>query len=87
MQPGGCYLSGSVLDIIGGDHIISKSNRSQVGIFRSVVIEFEIYSVDSSKTIGNYYEILNFNQSFIQHKNPETICNQEVVISPDQLWT
>jgi hypothetical protein len=64
MQPKGRYLSGPVMDIIGGDHSISKSNRSQVGIFRYIFMEFEVYFIDTSKTIGNYLEILNFNRLF-----------------------
>ena len=64
MQPGGCYLSGPIVDIIGGDSSVSKSSRSHVGIFQSVVIDFKVYSVDFSKTTGNYCEILNFNRLF-----------------------
>ena len=34
---------------------------------------FEVYSIDSSKMIGNSPEVLNFNQLFLKHN--QFICN------------
>ena len=64
MQPRGCSLSLPILDIVGQDPSVSKSNRLTFYIFRFIFINFEVFSIDSSRKIGIYLKLLNFNQSF-----------------------
>ena len=51
-----------------------KSNRLHVDIFRFWCFHsFEVYSIDSSKTIDEFPEVLNFNRLFL--KLNRFICN------------
>ena len=50
-----------------------KSNHLHVDIFQSFLYEFEVYSLNFSKMIGNFPKIMNFNRFFSQpqlvHRN------------------
>ena len=46
---------------VGHDASDSKSNRLHVDIFRFCFHSFEVYSIDSSKMINKFSEVLNFN--------------------------
>ena len=61
------------LGIIGEDPSDSKSNRIHVDIFQFLLDSFEVYSIDSSKMIGNFPKVLNFNWLFL--KLGQLICN------------
>ena len=60
---------------VGRDPCDSKSNRLHVDIFQFWCIHsFEVYSIiDSSKMIGKYSEVLNFNRLFLKLNG--FICN------------
>ena len=58
---------------VGQDPGDSKSNRLHVDIFRFCFHSFEVYSIDSSKMIGNSPEVSNFNRLFL--KLNRFICN------------
>ena len=48
--------------IVGQDPSDSKSNRNYVDIIFPVFLHsFEVYSIDSSKMIGKFPEVSNFN--------------------------
>ena len=49
-----------VLGIVGRDPNVSKSNRMNVDIFGFFMIQYEVYSTDSSKMFGDFPEVLNF---------------------------
>ena len=68
----------SGLQLVSQDPSDSKSNGSQVDIFRFPFNSFEVYSIDSSKMIGNSPEFSNFNQLFL--KLNQLICNQLPVL-------
>ena len=53
------------LSITGQDPSISKSNRLHVDIFRFFQ-EFEVCSINSSKMIGKFPEVLNFKRLFLE---------------------
>ena len=57
---------GRLLGIIGQNPSVSKSNRLHVVIFRFFFIKFEVYSINSSKMMGNSPEALNYTQLFSQ---------------------
>ena len=61
------------LSRVGQDTSDSKSNRLHVDIFRLCFHSFEVYSIDSSKMIGKFPEVLNFNRLF--RKLNRFICN------------
>ena len=61
------------LGIVGQDPSDSKSNWLHVGIFWLFFHSFEVYSIDSSKMIGNSPKVLNFNQLFVELNR--FICN------------
>ena len=50
------------LGIVGQDPSDFKSNRLHVDIFRFFFPSFEVYSIDSSKTMGKFLEVLDFNR-------------------------
>ena len=49
------------LGIIGQDPSVSKCDRLHIDIFRFSFTDLKVYSVDSSKLIGNFPEVLNLN--------------------------
>ena len=50
-------MSGEIfLAMISGDPSVPESSQVHIHIFR-----FSIYSIDSSKMIGNFLGVLNFN--------------------------
>ena len=55
-------VPGIFLGIVDKDPSDSKSNRLHVDIFRFCFHSFEVYSIDSSKMIGNSPEVSNFNR-------------------------
>ena len=57
-------VPGKFLGIDGQDPSDSISSRLHVDIFCVLISSFEVYSIDSSKRIGNFPEVLNFNRSF-----------------------
>jgi hypothetical protein len=59
--------------IVGQDPCDSKSSPLHVDIFRFSFHSFEAYSRDSSKMMGNFREVLNFNRLFL--KLNRFICN------------
>ena len=58
---------------VGEDPSDSKSNWLHVDIFRFYFHSFEIYSVDSSKLMGKFPEVLNLNRLFLELN--QFICN------------
>ena len=63
-------------DILGHNRLISsvsKSNRLHTEIFLLLLKEIGVYSIDSSKMMGNFPEVLNFNQ--LNLKLDWFICN------------
>ena len=57
---------GKFLGIVGQDPSVSESNRLHVDIFRFFFHSVEVYSIDSSKMIGNSPEVFNFNRLFLK---------------------
>ena len=58
---------GSFLSINGWDPSVCKSNRLHVDILRFSFIKLaRVYSINSSKIIGNFHAVLNFNRSFLK---------------------
>ena len=57
-------MPGKFLGLVGQDHSDPKSNQSHVDNFRFCFRSFEVYSIHSSKMIGEFPEILNFKWSF-----------------------
>ena len=66
-------VRGTFLFRVGQDPSGTKSNRLHVDILRFCCHSFKVYSIDSSKMIGNSLEISNFNQLFF--KLSRFICN------------
>ena len=66
-------VPGKFLGIVGQDPSDSKSDWLQVDIFRFCFHSFDVYSIDSSKMIGNPPEVSNFNWLFL--KLNRFICN------------
>lgn len=65
--------SEQVLHEIGIDPSASESNRYlHVDIFRFLSINFKVYFMASSKTIGTLFKVLNLNQIFL--KLHQSIC-------------
>jgi hypothetical protein len=58
-------VPGKLLGIVNQDPSDSKSNRLDVDIFQFCFHSFEVYSIDSSKMMGNFVEVSNFNQLFL----------------------
>ena len=54
------------LGIVSQDPSDSKSNHFHVHIFQFFFHSVEIYSIDSSKMIGNPPEVSNFNRLFLK---------------------
>ena len=75
LQPTPIQWSGKFLGtIIGWDPSVCKSKRLHVDIDPSVFLYwFEVYSINSSKVIGNSPEVLNLNRLFL--KLNRFICN------------
>ena len=65
--------SGRFLGITGWNASIYKSNWLLVHILRLSFIKFGVYSIDSSKMIGNFPVVVNFNRLFL--KLNRFICN------------
>ena len=59
--------------VVGQDPSDSKSNRLHVEILRFCFHTFDVFSIESSKMIGKFPEVLNFNQLFL--KLNRFICN------------
>ena len=57
----------------GQDPSVSKSNRLHVDIFRFFFINLRYILINSSKMIGKFPEVLNFNRLFL--KLNRFICN------------
>ena len=55
---------------------VSNSNRLHVVIFQFLLYSFELYSIDFSKMMGNFIEVLNFSRLFL--KLSRFICNLAV---------
>jgi hypothetical protein len=47
-------VRGGFLDTIGQNPSVSECNRLRVVIFRFFLYQFEVYSIDASKTINNF---------------------------------
>jgi hypothetical protein len=78
-----CHLPISLLcpqrfwSIINGDRSVSKSIWLRV-IFRVFPFQFEVYSLDSSKTISKFPAVFNFKRLFL--KLNRLICNEQLVL-------
>ena len=59
-------VPGKFWGIVGQDPGDSKSNRLLVEIFQFCFHSFEVYSIDTSKMIGNSPEVSNFNRLFLR---------------------
>ena len=66
-------MLGNFLGTVNQDPSDSKSNRLHVVIFWFWFHSFEVYSIDSSKMIGNPPKVSNFNWLFL--KLNRFICN------------
>ena len=66
-------VPGKILGIVGQDPTDSKSNWLLVDMFQFCFHSFEIYSIDSSKMMGNPPEVSNLNRLFL--KLNRFICN------------
>ena len=58
-------LPGKFLGMVGQDPSDSKSSRLDIDIFRFCFHSFEVYSIESSKLMGNFFEALNSNWFFL----------------------
>ena len=59
---------GRILGIIGRDPSVSKSNQLRVDILQFFPYQIGMYSIDSSKTVGKFPEVLNFNRLLLQNR-------------------
>ena len=60
-------VPGKFLGIVGQEPSDSKSSWLHVDIFRFCFHSFEVYFfIDSSKMIGNFPEVSNFNRLFLK---------------------
>ena len=66
-------VPGKFLGIVRQDPSDSESNRLHVDIFQFCSLSFEVYSIDSSKMIGKFPEVSNFNR--LNLKLNRFICN------------
>ena len=66
------------LDIIGRDPSVSKSN-----MYMLTSSGFLDYSLDSSKMIGDFYEVFNFNWLFV---NSTSSCETKVNMIFSVIW-
>ena len=66
------------LGIVGEAPSDSKSSRLHVEIFRLCFHSLEVYSIDSSKKISKFPEVLSFNQLCLELNR--LICNQPPVL-------
>ena len=64
---------GRFLDIIGGDPSVSKSNRSHVDNFQFFFIKWGCFPINSSKLMGDFTEVLNFN--WLSLKLHQFVCD------------
>ena len=55
-------VPGKFLGIVGQDPSDPKSNQLHADIFPILLYSFEVFSIDSSETIGNSPEVSNFNR-------------------------
>ena len=67
-------VSGEILGITGQDPSVSKSNHLHVDIFRFFLYLSQVYSIDSSRMMGNFPDVFNFNRLFL--KLNRFICNK-----------
>ena len=51
-------MSGEIFGHNGQYPSVSKSDQIHVVIFQLFFIDFEVYSIDSSKVIGNFFKVL-----------------------------
>ena len=58
--------SGRFLGIIGWDPSVCKSNRLHVDILRFFLYYIGVYSINSSKMIGNFPAVSNFNRLYLK---------------------
>lgn len=63
--------------MIGQDLSVSKANWLQVDIFQNFLYRIEVYSVNSSRMMGNIPEVFNLNG---------VICNQRLVLPVQWLY-
>ena len=66
-------VPGKFLGIVGQDPSDSNSNQLHVDIFRFCFHSFEVHFIDSSKMIGKFPEVFNFNRLFLELNR--VICN------------
>ena len=65
--------------VVSQDPSDSKSSRFHVDICQFCVLHsFEVYSINSSKMIGKFHEVLNFNRLFFELDR--FICNEPPVL-------
>ena len=57
---------------------VSKSNQFHVVIFRGLFINFDVYTIDSSRMMHNSFEVLKSNWLFLKLK--WFICKQQSVL-------
>ena len=55
-----------IFGIISQDPRISKFNQLHAGIFWFFGVKMWVYSIESSKVIGKFPEVLNFDQLFLK---------------------
>ena len=66
------------LGIVSQDPSDSNPNRLHVDIFQFCSHSIEAYSIDSTRLIGKFHEVLNFNMLFLELNR--FICNQPPVL-------
>ena len=59
-------MSGEILGVIGQNPSASKSNRLNVVNLRVGFYWFEVNCIDTSRMIGNFPKVSNFNQLFFK---------------------
>ena len=67
-HPQGSHTMGRFLGIIGWGPSVCKSNWLHVNILQFFFYESGVYSIDSTKMVGNFPGILNFNRLFLKLK-------------------
>ena len=68
-----CVKCQKLAKTLSNIYIVCKSNRLHVDILRFSFIKLGVYSIDSSKMVGNFLVVLNFNRLFL--KINRFICN------------
>jgi hypothetical protein len=59
-------VSGEIFGITSQDPSVAKSSRLHVDIFRFSFIKIGVNAINSSKMIGNFPAVLNFNRLFLK---------------------